>query len=227
MRLYLVRHPQPLVTKGLCYGASDLLCSQEALESAALDLLDVLPKGLSTISSPLSRCEHLAQFLCRLQSSFAYQTDAKLAEMHFGDWEMRPWDQIAQKEMADWTDAFATYRCGGWGESTGQFVQRVAQRLNESAQGGTDEIWITHAGVIRALQWLSGQPFALFTALLGPLAPNDALFSPLRAADWPAGELVFGQVQPWDWPPEWPSVERGSALAEEGEQPQPCQRQRW
>ncbi len=215
MKIYLVRHPQPLVASGICYGASDLACSAQALERAAFGLLEELPQRLPMISSTLSRCERLAQILCRLEPTFAYKTDQKLAEMHFGAWEMQPWAQIPSHELSQWTDAFASYRCGGSGESCAQFVQRVAKRWHQSAQAGEDQIWITHAGVIRAVQWLSGQPHALFAALTAePARCSDlaALLRPLRAADWPSGEVAFAQVQTWDWPLAWPQQASGQAL---------------
>jgi alpha-ribazole phosphatase len=199
MRLYLVRHPKPLVAAGVCYGASDVVCSHEALESAAHHLRGSLPKGLKMISSPLSRCEQLAQILCRLEPNFAYKTDKKLVEMYFGAWEMQTWDSIAQSELQAWTDDFANLRCGGSGESTAQFVQRVAERLFESLQSGEDQVWITHAGVIRAVQWLNekrcGKSSADFIAQLD----RAWLLSQLRAADWPKGEVAFGQVHPLHW----------------------------
>jgi alpha-ribazole phosphatase len=204
MRLYLVRHPQPLVASGVCYGASDVLCSSEQQETAARELLKVLPQGLQMISSPLQRCEHLAHFLCRLEPDLAYKTDEKLAEMHFGAWEMKAWDAIAPEELKAWTDDFAAYRCGGSGESAGQFVQRVAQRLLCSAQSGEDEVWITHAGVIKAVQWLHTLTFEAFTALAQrPGLLCEPLFQ-LHAADWPKGVVAFAQMQRQDWPPRWP-----------------------
>ncbi|WP_249660897.1 histidine phosphatase family protein [Variovorax sp. PCZ-1] len=207
MRLYFVRHPKPQVEAGLCYGASDVVCGAAELESAATHLLSVLPKSLKIISSPLSRCEHLAQILCRREASLAYKTDEKLAEMHFGAWEMKAWAAISPEELSAWTDDFAHYLCGGSGESTAMFVQRVAQRLHESMQSGEDQIWITHAGVIRAVQWLSAQSFELLRALA--TEPERLLLSHLHAADWPKGEVAFGQLhqgQPWDWPPQWPQA---------------------
>jgi alpha-ribazole phosphatase len=195
MRLYLVRHPKPLVAAGVCYGASDVVCSHEALEFAAHHLLGSLPKGLKMISSPLSRCEQLAQILCRLEPNFAYKTDEKLVEMDFGAWEMQTWDSIGQSELQAWTDDFANFRCGGSGESTAQFVQRVAERLNESLQSGEDQVWITHAGVIRAVQWLKGKNSAGFMAQ----PDREWLLSQLRAADWPKGEMAFGQAYPLRW----------------------------
>lgn len=206
MRLYLVRHPKPLVAQGVCYGVSDVACSREALESAADHLMQVLPKGLAIVTSPLSRCERLAQVLCRRQSDYSYKTDEKLSEMNFGAWEMQAWDTIAQNELAAWKNSFAGYRCGGTGESTAQFVQRVAARWCASAQSPQDQIWITHAGVIRALHWLATQPFEWVTDLVRQPDPVP-LLSHFRAADWPTGGVAFGRVdreQPWDWPPAWP-----------------------
>ena len=209
MTLYLVRHAQPLVERGVCYGASDVACDLSVLQSAAAQLCCELPKGVSIISSPLQRCEHLAQVLCRLEPSFAYKTDTRLAEMNFGDWEMQPWSRISPHEISAWTDDFAHYRCGGSGESTAQFVQRVAARVVSSVQTHQDEIWITHAGVIRAMLWLQRQhafkpwiqaissqpqPLALEIPALPPV-----LLSQLRAADWPQDEVVCCQVLNWGW----------------------------
>ena len=208
MKLYLVRHPKPVVEHGICYGASDLVCHPAALEATATALKNLLPNDLTILSSPLSRCEQLAQHLCRLEPSFPYKSDARLAEMNFGNWELKAWDAIAAHELAAWTQTFAAYRCGGTGESAGHFVQRVAKRLYESAQDANDQIWITHAGVIRALGWLAGQPAQVFTALAGllgrPFDWDDGPHCRLYAADWPAGAIAFGQVHLWHWPPAWP-----------------------
>jgi alpha-ribazole phosphatase len=208
MKLYLVRHAKPLVEAGICYGASDVPCSEAAMNVAAMELLKTWPKtltkGLPIVSSPLSRCERLSQILCWLDPDFVYKTDARLAEMNFGAWEMQPWAKIATDELSAWTDAFASYCCGGSGESCGQFIQRVARCLYASLSCGEDQIWITHAGVIRALQWLGLQRFELFTALVSPTDPAPDL-GPLRAADWPAGEVAYLQVQCWNWPAQWPS----------------------
>jgi alpha-ribazole phosphatase len=200
MRLYLVRHPPPELVPGLCYGASDVPCDAQVLAKAAAQLHEVLPKGLPILSSPLQRCERLAQCLCGLQANLAYKTDAALAEMNFGDWELMLWANIERLELDAWTRSFATYRCGGAGESAGQLVGRVLQRLLESAQSGEDQIWITHAGVMRALQWLAGQPWANVTAVWALQWERSGLLS----ADWPKSELAFAQVHRWDWPQAWP-----------------------
>ncbi len=212
MKLLLVRHVQPLVEGGVCYGASDVACDPQLMQQAAERLLRELPKALTIISSPLQRCEHLAQYLSQLEPSFGLKTDAALAEMDFGHWEMRRWSAIAPQELTAWTDDFAHYRCGGSGESTAQFVQRVAARLARSLQAGRDEMWITHAGVIRALWWLQRQ--STFSSWMDtvnlleseqqqgqPTAALNDLLRPLRAADWPADEVAYCQLMAWEIQP--------------------------
>jgi hypothetical protein len=136
--------------------------------------------------------------------------------MNFGNWELRRWDGIAQQEISAWTDDFAHYCCGGSGESTAQFVQRVAQCLVRTVRAGRDEIWITHAGVIRALMWLQDKSYfqrwlqALIAAQakeiiaaqgqgqgLAQLPPD--LLCQLRAADWPQGAVAYCQLLTMDW----------------------------
>ena len=94
MQLYLMRHPQPAVAPGLCYGSTDL----PAVESGIGTALDTLSRhglhGVPAYSSPLQRCAALARRL-----SFAPVFDPRLAEMDFGAWEMRSWDDIPRAEV--------------------------------------------------------------------------------------------------------------------------------
>jgi alpha-ribazole phosphatase len=218
MHLILVRHPPPLVASGICYGQTDVACSPEVMTFAAQALQHLLPQGISIVCSPLQRCEHLAQALQGLEPDLAYKTDARLAEMHFGAWEMQAWEAIAPSQLQAWTDDFAHFRCGGSGESSAWFVRRVAQCLRDCALAGQDQVWITHAGVMKALQWLQIQPPTWIEALFKALArsPEATCALPtlgdaehglwrdqLRARDWPQGALAFGQVQTWDWPQDW------------------------
>jgi alpha-ribazole phosphatase len=208
MRLYLVRHPAPDLPAGICYGATDVACTPQALAQGAQEVLPSLPLGLTMISSPLQRCERLAQSLYGLRPDLIYKTDAKLAEMDFGAWEMQPWAEIAGAALSAWTDDFAHFRCGGSGESVAKLVQRVAACLARSLQAGCDEIWVTHAGVIRALFWLKGQSaFQLWAKglIAGrqertiPELPGELLGS-LRAADWPQIEVPWNRVLTWECP---------------------------
>jgi alpha-ribazole phosphatase len=149
MKLWLVRHAQPMIEAGICYGATDVAADAQATLKAAQALAQVLPTGLAMLSSPLQRCEHLSQSVCRLRPDLAYKTDLRLKEMDFGAWEGQRWDAIAPAELKSWTDAFDTWRCGG-AESVNQMMARVSALWDASRASRQNTVWITHAGVIRA-----------------------------------------------------------------------------
>ena len=149
MKLWLVRHAQPLIEAGICYGATDVAADAQATLKAAHALAQVLPVGLAMLSSPLQRCERLSQSICRLRPDLTYKTDVRLMEMDFGAWEGQRWDDIAPTELKNWTDAFDTWPCGG-GESVDQMMARVGALWDESVVSSQSVVWITHAGVIRA-----------------------------------------------------------------------------
>lgn len=126
------------------------------------------------ISSPLQRCERLANCLQGLRPDLPYETDARLAEMDFGCWEGQRWDAIAQADYERWLAAFGSHRFGGR-ESVSEFMQRVAAAWDEAQRRGVDVVWITHAGVIRAVTLL-----------------RQGVRQPERAAQWPREVLAFG-----------------------------------
>ena len=155
--LFLVRHAQPLIEAGMCYGQLDMPAEASATLACAQALVNILPPGIAVVTSPLQRCEQLAQALSRLQSNLTVKKDARLREMNFGGWEGRPWADIARAELQAWTDDFASYRPGGSGESVNAFMARVAAAF-DALPRTADTLWITHAGVIRAVQLIaSGQ----------------------------------------------------------------------
>lgn len=154
MKLWLVRHAQPLIDAGICYGRLDLAAHADATAECAAELAAQLPAGLRVIASPLQRCEQLAQALHALRTDLAYKTDAKLQEMDFGCWEGRAWTDIDRDELQAWTTDFAGYAAGHDGESVTTFMRRIASAF-DALQGQGDTLWITHAGVIRAAALLA------------------------------------------------------------------------
>ena len=149
MSLWLVRHAQPLIEKGVCYGQLDVVADIKATQNCAVELVKTLPKGISVITSPLQRCELLAHIFIGLKTDLMVKNDPKLREMSFGQWEGRAWADIDPAELKAWTDNFANYRAGGTGESVTQFMARVAEAFDE-LDPQKDTLWVTHAGVIRA-----------------------------------------------------------------------------
>lgn len=151
MRLYLIRHPQPIVAAGTCYGSTDLAVAQEEHIQVAGALKSVLPARITLFSSPLQRAAQLADHLAQALVCAAPVHDARLVEMDFGAWEMQAWDAIARAEIDAWAGDMVHYRPGG-GESVLQMAQRVSafhqdmQRLHYD-----DAAVICHAGTIRFL----------------------------------------------------------------------------
>ncbi len=171
MNLWLVRHAQPLIDASTCYGQLDMAADAEATAECAARLAAQLPAGLRVASSPLQRCEQLAHALHALRPDLAYKTDIRLQEMDFGRWEGCTWQDIPHAELEAWTGDFAHYQAGHDGESVTAFMARVgaafdgltspsqtltpalSRRAREPAESGV--VWITHAGVIRAVELLA------------------------------------------------------------------------
>ena len=149
MKLWLVRHAQPLIATGVCYGATDVAAEPQATQEVAQALARTLPHGVSLVTSPLQRCECLAHCLRRIRPDLSYKTDARLVEMDFGCWEGQRWDAIPQAAFDRWMADFGGHRFGGR-ESVQEFMHRVACVWEETQRQGLDAVWITHAGVIRA-----------------------------------------------------------------------------
>jgi len=148
MRLILIRHPQPLVDAGICYGSTDLDVAPGELERTLAALAPRLPAGLPVYSSPLRRCAGLAACL-----SATPIFDARLVEMHFGGWETRAWDDIPRAEIDAWAADMVDYQPGG-GESVLRMAARIAAfHADLQRQLGDDggAIVICHAGAMRLL----------------------------------------------------------------------------
>lgn len=147
MQLILVRHPQPQVAAGTCYGSTDLAVDAEELARVRDRLVAQLPPGAPLFSSPLLRCADLARSL----PTASLTLDARLVELDFGAWEMRAWDDIARAEVDAWAADVVHYRPGG-GENLLAAARRVAAfyaHLRDLALPCA--VVICHAGTIRLL----------------------------------------------------------------------------
>jgi alpha-ribazole phosphatase len=152
MTLWLVRHAQPLIEPGLCYGQLDVAADAIATQRTADALAPLLPVGAKLYSSVLLRAQQLTQALCARRSDLSCEFDQRLNEMDFGVWEGIAWRAIPKTAFDAWTADFDTHRFGG-AQSLRELLTRVGQFLNE-INIQQDVIWITHAGVIRAVNYL-------------------------------------------------------------------------
>ena len=162
MRLLLIRHPKPAIEPGVCYGRLDVPAEPGEAERLVRALARREAPGL-VFSSPLQRCAAVARAMGEAgwpQPEF----DPRLAEMHFGDWEGRSWDDIGREQVDAWAADIAGYVPPG-GESVRMLAQRAADFAADLARrepGGEVAIF-THAGVIQTLpRMLRGEPLEGF-----------------------------------------------------------------
>ncbi len=156
MRLWLVRHARVQLAGGLCYGASDVPADPDHTQAVAATLATVLPFGVPLWVSGLGRAQQLVAAVRVQRADLAAPTvDLRLNEMNFGQWELQAWDAIPRNAFDVWMADFAHHRFGG-AESTQQVIDRVAAALSATREAGAEQaVWICHAGVIRALQYLA------------------------------------------------------------------------
>lgn len=151
--IWLVRHAQPLIATGLCYGITDMAADEAATRQSAAVLAGQLPPGTQVLSSPLRRCMQLTDELLRLRPDLRATTDLRLVEMNFGCWEGWRWDDIPKAAIDQWNAQFGSWRFGGQ-ESVQELMDRVAG-VWQKRDPDQPVAWVTHAGVIRAAMLLS------------------------------------------------------------------------
>jgi alpha-ribazole phosphatase len=153
MEIYLVRHPRPSQSAGLCYGRTDMAVDPDALAAAVASVRSRIPahvrRRATIFTSPASRCLGLARELTAPREPGVVE---ELHEMHFGAWEGVPWTSVPRVELDAWATDVWTYRPGG-GESAAmvaarwrRWATRVAARI---AERDAPVIAVTHAGLIR------------------------------------------------------------------------------
>ena len=157
---------------GVCYGSTDVDLAGDP-GPCAQRLNSFLPAQLRVISSPARRCLQLAQ---RLNAS--PRIDERLREIHFGEWEMRRYDEIPRTSLDAWAADPLAFRppCG---ETAGEMQTRVRAALVEHlADAGEALAIVAHGGPLRAI---AGE-------LLGH-----------GPADWFSMPFAFGRCTRIDW----------------------------
>ena len=217
LRLMLLRHaPVVGLAPGVCYGALDLSADDAATAAAARVIAPQQPACTPVWTSSRQRTRALGAAIARMRPDLtAPQVDPRLDEMDFGAWEGQAWSALPASAFDAWMADFAHHRVGG-GESVAQLLTRVAQALAELAArerapatlkaAAVHALWITHAGVIRAVHYL--------------LAESDRM--PAAASAWPALPLAFGAACTVElplgwrlWPPTGKRENAGSLLQKE------------
>lgn len=184
MKLILVRHPAPDVASGICYGRSDVVVAPQNMAASCASLLASLPAHLPLYSSPLSRCSALAQMLARALPASQFTQDPRLAEMDFGDWELRAWQDIERTDIDAWVADLAHYRPGG-GENVLAMAARIDSFLTELLrEQHAAAIVICHAGTIRLLTALQAGLSLEETAVLAASNRHQIAYGAIVTVDF-------------------------------------------
>ncbi len=149
MKLTLIRHTRLAITPGVCYGQSDIDVAASFANEAELTKAKIASMQFDAVyTSPLQRCHKLAQALNVGESL----QDARLKELHFGDWELQAWDDIARDIFDVWAHDYAN-KAPPNGESFSQLQLRNIDFINEVFKAGPQAniCAVTHGGVIRSL----------------------------------------------------------------------------
>ena len=157
MTLYIWRHPKPLAAVGICLGHTDMAVDRRKLKRLANQIVRYtrrhhLPKVIWV--SPLQRSLKVGQLLA--ERGFHYHVSPELTEIDFGDWDGRPWTQIAKDDIDEWCADFAHFapdngenlyqlftRVEGW--LTARNVEQIAIDKNASVLAVGHGGWITAA----------------------------------------------------------------------------------
>ncbi len=147
MPITLIRHTQPDIKKGICYGRSNIDVASNFKEMADA-VADQLQPQFKLISSNLIRCQKLAHHIGNIFNTDV-TIDDRFQEMDFGNWENTPWSEISRTEIDAWANDFLHARPHG-GESVYQLRNRIRTALADYTSSPEPIVIITHAGVIKA-----------------------------------------------------------------------------
>jgi alpha-ribazole phosphatase len=152
MILWTIRHTKPYNPNDVCYGRLDFDVSPtfESESDGALNaLVNANAKPTRMFTSPLKRCLRLAEKAEKV-TGLTMEKREEIIEMNFGAWEGQKLTVVPREEMAAWTRDLRGYRFKD-GESFHDIDRRV-QSLLDTLDDNGEFLWITHAGVIAALQ---------------------------------------------------------------------------
>ena len=152
MILWTFRHTKPYNPKDVCYGRLDFDVSPTFPEESKQAIEAFLKTGATPTnlySSPLLRCLRLSEAVSKATGLAIEKVDA-LQEINFGSWEGQKLTDVPRTEMASWVHDLRGFRFPQ-GENFYDVDKRVGAFLDSLPDNG-EFLWVTHAGVIAALQ---------------------------------------------------------------------------
>lgn len=198
-RIIFIRHGAADGTSGRCIGRTDVPLSAagaeaiRALVAANMRLwLSQAPSrdAVRVISSDLRRALDSASIIAATLG-VPLETDGRLREMDFGDWDGRLWSEIEgcdSDRLRDWMERWQTNGHPPNGEALDVFAGRADAWLAGIVAWFRDcpgiVVAVSHAGFIRtAISRLRCQPLARMFEI--DIAHAEALL-----VDWPLSELA-------------------------------------
>jgi broad specificity phosphatase PhoE len=156
MELILVRHGDVDAAPGLCLGQMDAALSAQGfadVQQLAATWTGSAPRFLFT--SDLRRAQQAASIFA---ARFAIEPlpDARLREVHLGEWDGKRWDEVIRSDAAryeHWANNWVIQEAPG-GESFADVIRRTGAWLSSllaSTHDGDVVLAVAHAGSIRAL----------------------------------------------------------------------------
>ena len=146
MDLHVIRHTRLDIDDGRCYGQAEVPLAASFDSELAKLRERVAPRYDAVISSPAQRCTQLARHFGE-----SFETDERLLEYDFGDWEMQRWDDIERGDLDAWMQDFVHLSPPN-GETLVDMAARVGALLEQLRQCNHEScLLVTHAGVIRCI----------------------------------------------------------------------------
>jgi alpha-ribazole phosphatase len=145
MQVYLIRHTHVGVTRGTCYGQTDVPLAETFLTEAAITKRNIKDIHFDKVySSPLTRAYKLACY-CGYPEA---DRDDRLKEMNMGEWEMQKYEEIKDDALQMWYNDYMHLACTG-GESYPMLYARVKSFLDELRTKPYKRVAIfAHGGVL-------------------------------------------------------------------------------
>jgi alpha-ribazole phosphatase len=181
MSIYLVRHTAPNIKPGIIYAATNVPV-HDAEFKRVIPLLDAaLPESALIVTSPLTRCRRLADFLAMSRHGSNERVvilDPRFIERDLGRWTGKTWEEIPRAEAKEFESNFLDHwpppvetengpvlrglnvhpRLGA-GESVRAMQMRVIEGFEAAwdIAEGRNLVIVSHAGPIAAMiaHWLS------------------------------------------------------------------------
>ena len=142
--MIFMRHPTPLIDKGICYGRLDLELHPDS-EAQIAKGVSAIPPVSAVRASPAKRCRKLAQTIAKRHKA-ALIWDERLIELNFGAWEGIAWSVLERNAVEHWLSDPWTIAPPD-GETFSSLYSRVQAAIKES---DNYMVLVCHASPIRA-----------------------------------------------------------------------------